>query len=104
MPECFKSYVVCKCLCARCNSCYVGRTYRHFNTRMDEHLTGNYTHVSKHLKANPLCKEICNTDCFQILDHAKTKIELKFKEGIHIKWERPDLNKQKKHVIITLLI
>ena len=30
--------LVYKFVFARCNSCYIGETCRHFNTRMDEHV------------------------------------------------------------------
>ena len=33
-----KSFLVYKFVCARCNSCYIGETCRHFKTRIDEHV------------------------------------------------------------------
>ena len=33
-----KSFLIYKSACARCNSCYIGETCRHFKTRNDEHV------------------------------------------------------------------
>ena len=33
-----KSFLVYKFVCARCNSCYIGKTCRHFKTRINEHV------------------------------------------------------------------
>ena len=35
VPNCFKSSVIYKFCCQECNSCYVGRTHKYFNTRLD---------------------------------------------------------------------
>ena len=32
------SISVFKCNCARCNSCFIGETCHHFQTRIDEHI------------------------------------------------------------------
>ena len=45
-----------------------------------------------------------NKDSFSILDFAKTDYELALKEAMHIKWLNPNLNGQKRHEIIRLLI
>ena len=37
----------------------------------------------------------CKMSQFTILDYASTQYELALKEGIHIKWIKPILNKQK---------
>ena len=37
-PYFLKSFLVYKFVCARCNSCYIGETCRHFKTRIDEHV------------------------------------------------------------------
>ena len=41
-------------------------------------------------------------DCFQILDSAAAKYQVKLKEFMFIKWEKPDLNQQVKHINLTL--
>ena len=105
MPNLFKSNVVYKFSCAGCTSCYVGRTHVYFNERRYEHLnTDKASGIFKHLKSNPNCKNVNNNDSFSILDNANTKYELALKEAMHIKWEKPDLNGQKVHAIIRLLI
>ena len=48
IPECFRSFVVYKFICARCNSCYVGHTHRHHSTRVEEHFgKDKLSHVLK---------------------------------------------------------
>ena len=37
-PYFLKSFLIYKFACARCNSCYIGETCRHFKTRNDEHV------------------------------------------------------------------
>ena len=48
----------------------------------------------KHLDANRNCKELCNNECFEIIDSATSSYRLKLKEAMHITWEKPSLNKQ----------
>ena len=105
MPECFRSSVVYKFYCAGCKSCYVGRTHVHFNTRRWEHLeTDVGSAVYKHIREKRACKNVNSFESFSILDNAKTDYELALKAAMHIKWLKPSLNGQKKHVIIKLLI
>ena len=40
--------------------------------------------------------------CFKILDSAPTKYQVKLKESMYIKWEKPDLNQQVKHISLML--
>ena len=66
---------------------------------MDGHL--KYTkksHIYKHIHKNASCLESANYDSFSILDSAPTKWQLKLKEGLHISWENPNLNRQVKYV------
>ena len=105
MPSCFKSGVVYSFVCPRCKSCYVGRTHTHYNTRRNQHLgTDVNSSILKHLKSNKECEKACNKDSFKILDTAKSTFELAMKEGMYIKWLNPNLNVQKKHVILKLLL
>ena len=41
---------------------------------------------------------------FEILDSAATKYQVKLKESMFIKWEKPDLNQQGKHINLTLTL
>ena len=105
IPNSFKSSVVYQYNCARCNSCYVGRTRRNLSTRIEEHLGGKKSsNIFKHLRNNPECQNLDQRKQFKILDYASSKYELSLKEGLHIKWIKPSLNVQKKHEVITLLV
>ena len=100
-----KSKVVYKFCCARCNSCYVGYTKRHYNTRVHEHLfTDKLSHVYKHLESNAECREKCNESCFEILDRGNTEYDLKIRESLHIHWLSPTINKQKISFKLTLMV
>jgi hypothetical protein len=96
--------VVYKFVCAGCNSSYIGETQRHLSVRINEHFKDKNLHVFKHLNAAPECKEQCTSDCFTILDHARTKFQLRIKEGLYIKWESPELNKQLYHYSSNLTV
>ena len=48
------------------------------------------------------CRISCSADCFTVLDSATTKFQVKLKESMYIKWEKPDLNQQVKHINLTL--
>ena len=48
------------------------------------------------------CRALCSVECFHILDHASTSLQLKIKEAIHIQREQPSLNQQLHHVNLKL--
>ena len=93
-----RSRVIYKFTCACCNACYIGETGRHFSTRVREHLSSD---KSSHIFN---CRQSCSADCFEILDSARTKFQLKLKEAMHINWEKPNLNQQVHHVNLTLTL
>ena len=101
-----RSFVVYKFTCTGCNASYVGHTTRHIITRIREHLKSDkQSHVLKHLNTSTDCKNKCSDKSFKILDSANTKFSLKIKEAIWIKYEKPNLNKQKKNgILLTLCI
>ena len=69
----------------------------------DEHLSSDRSsHVFKHLQSSESCRISCSADCFTVLDSATTKFQVKLKESMYIKWEKPDLNQQVKHINLTL--
>ena len=104
-PYFLKSFLVYKFVCARCNSCYIGETCRHFKTRIDEHVKKDKkSNIYKHLNNNEECFSSFNSDCFSILDYAPTQFQVKIKEGMYIAWEKPNLNKQLNHLATTLSI
>ena len=90
VPEGLRTRVVYKFSCASCNACYVGETSRHFSTRVREHLLSDRSsNVFKHLQGSEFCRASCTPDCFEILDSAATKYQVKLKESMFIKWENP---------------
>ena len=105
VPRELRSRVIYKFTCACCNACYIGETVRHFSTRFREHLySDKSSHIFKHLRSSERCRQSCSTDCFEILDSAPTKFQLKLKEAMHINWEKPNLNQQVHHVNLTLTL
>jgi len=104
LPMEFTSRVIYKFKCAGCNASYVGRTHCHFDTRCEQHLkTDSNSHILKHIKIKNECKKSDKTS-FKIIDRANSDYALAIKEGMHIKWQEPTLNTQKKHVILKLLV
>ena len=72
------------------------------NTRIEKHLgEDKNSHIYSHLQENQQCQEKVNFDCFEIIDRA-SYFRLQTKEAMHIIWKKPELNKQVKHVCITL--
>ena len=83
----------------------IGETTRHVSTRISEHLSHDKnSHIYKHIMASTKCKALANVDSFVILDHASTQWQLKIKEGLHIHWESPTLNKQLRHVTFKMAL
>ena len=94
VPFDLTSYVVCKFVCGSCKADYTGRTKRHLSTRIKEHLEiDKKSRLYKHLNESQRCKALSNSDCFSILDYATTQYSLSIKEGMHIGWQKPALNK-----------
>ena len=103
LPISLKSCLIYKFNCANCNVCYIGETTRHLSTRIKEHLqTDKKSHVYKHLQNDVQCFDKCGKECFSIIDSSTSQYQLKIKEGLHIEWEKPILNKQVGHYNITL--
>ena len=105
LPKSLQSYVVYQFTCAGCKACYIGETKRHLNTRLEEHLgMDKKSHIYSHLQENLRCQERVNSDCFEIIDRASSYFRLQIKEAMHINWKKHALNKQVKHVSVTLSI
>ena len=105
MPKYLRSFVVNRFTCPGCNASYIGETTRHLTTRIKEHLeTDSKSHIFKHLDINRKCEELRNAECFEIIDSATSSYRLKLKEAMYITWEKPSLNKQVKHVSISITI
>ena len=95
VPFDLRSYIVYKFVRGSCKADYVGRTKQHLSTRIKEHFEiDKKSHVYKHLNESQRCKTLSNSDCFSILDYATTQYSLSIKEGMHIGWHKPALNKQ----------
>ena len=105
LPKSLHSYAANQFTCAGCKACYIGETKRHLNTRIEEHLGNDKkSHIYSHLQENPQCQERVNFDCFEIIDRASSYFRLQIKEKMHINWKKPELNKQVKHVGISISI
>jgi len=98
VPDSLLSLVVYKFSCAGCDACYVGETAKHFSTRVRE----DYFQIATPISES--CRDLCSEACFSILDSAPTVFQLEIKEALHNEWERPSLNKQHKHLNVTLLL
>ena len=85
----FLSYIVYQFTCAGCNACYIGETRRHVKTRTEEHLEKDK--ISQILKHD-------------VIDRGTSHFRLQLKEAMDITWKKPILNKQTKHVTLTLAV
>ena len=94
VPFDLRPYVVYQFVCGSCKADYIGRTKQHLSTRVKEHLETDKTcHVYKHRNESQRCKSLSNSDCLSILDYATRQYPLSTKEGMHIGWQKPALNK-----------
>ena len=75
------------------NLAYIGKTSRHLTTRVKEHSSSTPA-ISDHLNSCNVCRQSYSCNNFKILDHGKTDFETTIKEAIHIKYNKPSLNKQ----------
>ena len=84
----FKSGVVYKIECSRCNSCYVGQTSRHLQTRFKEHLSSGP--VQQHFED---CDMDLSEEHISILGTtSKGEITLLTLEALWIRDVKPQLN------------
>ena len=95
IPNYLKSFLVYKFTCVSCSSSYIGKTCRHFKTRIEEHIKkDNESHIFKHLHSTATYFDSYNSLCFKIIDKANSKFDIKIKEALHINWRKPNLNSQ----------
>ena len=72
-----KSFLVYKFTCASCSSSYIGKTCRHFQTRIEEHIKkDNKSHIFKLLHSTATCFDSYNSLCFKIIDKANSKLKI----------------------------
>ena len=89
VPKYLRSFVVYRFTCPGCNASYIGETTRHLSTKIKEHLeTDSKSHIFKHLNINRNCKELCDTESFEIIDSTTSSYRLKLKEAMHITREK----------------
>ena len=68
-----KSFRLYKFTCAICSSSYIGKTYRHFKTMIEEHIKKDNTpHIFKHLYSTTTCFGSYNSLSFKIIDKANS--------------------------------
>ena len=80
IPNDLKSFLVYKFTCNSCSYSYIGKTFRHFKTRIEEHIIkDNKSYIFKHLNSTTTCYESYNSLCFKIIDKANSKFDLKLK-------------------------
>ena len=71
IPNDLKSFLVYKFTCASCSSSYIGKTCRHFKTRIEEHIKkDNKSHIFKHLHSTITWFASYNFLSFKIIDKA----------------------------------
>ena len=71
IPNDLKYFLVYTFTSASCCSSYIGEIYRHFKTRIEEHIKkDNKSHIFKHLHSTATCFDSYNSPCFKIIDKA----------------------------------
>ena len=79
--------------------------FQKMSTRVKEDLvTDKKSHIFAHLVNNEAWKALSTENCFEIIDSDSTPFRLKLKEAMRIIWKKPSLNKQIKHVSISITV
>ena len=72
---------------------------------LKEHLgKDKNTQILKHLQENRHCGQVSNFDCFDVINCDTSHFRLQLKEAMRITWKKPILNKQIKHITLTISI
>ena len=80
IPNDLRSSLVYKLAYVSCSSSYIGKTCRHFKTRIEEHIKkDNKSHILKHVNSTATCFDSYNYLYFKIIDKANSKFDLKVK-------------------------
>lgn len=100
IPKQLMSHQVYQFKCSGCNSCYVGLSERHTIVRWFDHLglswrtggkiVGVETEIKQHLRE---CKSTCSIDNFKVIGQDNKTMNLRIKESLFIKRDKPNLNK-----------
>ena len=103
IPNDVKSFLVYKLACASFSSSYAAEACHHFKTRIEKHIKkDDKSHIFKHLHSTPTCFDSYNSLCFEVIDKASSKFDLKIKEALHINWRKPNSNGQQNQLAVTL--
>ena len=82
IPDDLKSFLVYKFTCGSFSSSDIGKTLRHFKTRIEEHIKkDNKFHIFKHLRSTATCFNSYNTLFFKIINKANSKFDLKIERS-----------------------
>ena len=101
IPKYLRSKVVYNYKCDRCNASYVGKCFRQFKARINEHMgrsprTGNllakppYSAIREHCEAEG---HLPSKENFSILGSANTELELRIMEALFQHREKPTLGR-----------
>ena len=101
IPTDLQTRVIYRYICDSCNKSYYGETSRNFRTRMFEHaglssdtgkeVVGSPTAIKQHKLSS---KHPVKLENFSIIDYARTDYQLHIIESLHIRFDKPELNKQ----------
>ena len=95
-PFALLANVVYRFECSRdVSTSYIGKTKRHLAIRVDEHLVSKkgQTAVHKHRQSCETCKH-ADIQNFSVIASGNSDLEIKVKEALLIKCDKPELNKQ----------
>ena len=92
IPESRCSRVVYKLICSECQSCYVGQTNRHLQTRLQEHMSAS-AHVGAHLREYGANMGMN----VKVIDRSFDENKLLTLEALHIAKLKPALNTREEY-------
>ena len=87
--------------CSSCNATYYGKTKRHFEVRVSEHM-GVYARTGKNIKSTKnsavrdhmlVCNNIVSFEDFSVLANGTNDFRIKLQESLLIHRDGPQLNK-----------
>ena len=103
IPNDLKSFLVYKLTCVSFSSSCIAETCRHFKTTIEKHIKkDDKSHTFKHLHYTATCFDSYNSVCFEVIDKAISKFDLKIKEALHINWRKPNSNAHQNQLALTL--
>ena len=78
--------------------------YHFFNICVKHLGKDKNSHILQHISGCGDALHKSNDNDFSILDMANNEYEIRIKEALQIKWVKPTINKQMKHLNINLLV